>query len=214
MTDFFKNMDLETARRIAARRTPKPQAGTWTLTAPDGRTWTAEGPLQCVTAEVNDRIPPDVALARIRMSLEDETAPADEDAKPSQVVAQGMDFEKEWSQIYSQAAGAVDPKASELERVKAGCRAVADAAVAAATGPGSSSRGCGPQRVAPLPCSCPTRDALDALLCAVFRRRSVVEQALFDMAAGKLPMPDAAKLRELAGFLGAPDNDPPGARPC
>ena len=49
----------------------------------------------------------------------------------------------------------------------------------------------------PKPCTCPTRDALDAMLCDAFKRRAAVEQALYDMAAGKLPMPDAAKLREL-----------------
>lgn len=45
--------------------TPKPQAGTWTLTAPDGRTWQAESPLHCCGAESRERVPADVALARI-----------------------------------------------------------------------------------------------------------------------------------------------------
>ena len=45
--------------------TPKPQAGTWTLTAPDGRTWEASSPLHCCGAEQRERVPTDVALARI-----------------------------------------------------------------------------------------------------------------------------------------------------
>jgi hypothetical protein len=45
--------------------TPKPQAGTWTLTAPDGRTWQAESPLHCCGAEQRERVPADVAMARI-----------------------------------------------------------------------------------------------------------------------------------------------------
>lgn len=57
---------------------------------------------------------------------------------------------------------------------------------------------------APTSCTCPTRDALDAMLVDTFKRRAVVEQSLFDMAAGKLPMPDAAKLREMAIYLGVP----------
>lgn len=50
---------------------------------------------------------------------------------------------------------------------------------------------------------------LDALLCAAFKRRSTVEQALYDMASGKVPMPDAAKLRALALHLGVPDSEVP-----
>ena len=45
--------------------TPKPQAGTWTRTAPDGRTWEASSPLHCCGAEQRERVPADVALARI-----------------------------------------------------------------------------------------------------------------------------------------------------
>lgn len=45
--------------------TPKPQAGTWTLTAPDGRTWEASSPLHCCGAEQRERVPADAALTRI-----------------------------------------------------------------------------------------------------------------------------------------------------
>jgi len=55
--------------KLAAKPTPKPMAGEWTLTAPDGRTWKAQSPIHCVQAESNSRVPPDVALARIRASL-------------------------------------------------------------------------------------------------------------------------------------------------
>lgn len=45
--------------------TPKPQEGQWTLTAPDGRRWTAESPMRVCAAESRERIPAHVALARI-----------------------------------------------------------------------------------------------------------------------------------------------------
>lgn len=50
---------------LAARPTPKPMVGTWTLTAPDGRTWRDKSPLHCCSAELRERVPADVALARM-----------------------------------------------------------------------------------------------------------------------------------------------------
>lgn len=58
------------AKWIADTATPKAQEGEWTLTAPDGRTWRADSPLKCVSAEINERVPPDVRLARIRRELD------------------------------------------------------------------------------------------------------------------------------------------------
>lgn len=52
-----------TAERMT--ETPKPQQGTWTLTAPDGRTWQAESPLRVVAMESRERVPATVALQRI-----------------------------------------------------------------------------------------------------------------------------------------------------
>lgn len=46
--------------------------GIWVLTAPDGQTWTGESPIQCMQAESNSRIPPQVALARIRRAFIEE----------------------------------------------------------------------------------------------------------------------------------------------
>lgn len=45
--------------------TPKPQTGTWTLTAPDGRYWQGMTPLAACSAEQRERVPPAVALERI-----------------------------------------------------------------------------------------------------------------------------------------------------
>lgn len=45
--------------------TPKPQQGTWTLTAPDGRAWKADSPIACVRNEQRERVPAAVALQRI-----------------------------------------------------------------------------------------------------------------------------------------------------
>lgn len=50
---------------------PRWQVGTWTLTAPDGRTWQADSPLKACGAEQRDRIPPEVALKRIFDALND-----------------------------------------------------------------------------------------------------------------------------------------------
>lgn len=43
---------------------------------------------------------------------------------------------------------------------------------------------------------------LDKALTRILNHKAAVEQELFDMARGKLPMPDAAKLHELAMKLG------------
>ena len=45
--------------------TPKPMQGTWTLTAPDGQMWQAESPIRCVSQEQRERVPADVAMARV-----------------------------------------------------------------------------------------------------------------------------------------------------
>jgi hypothetical protein len=55
---------------LAASKTPPPQAGEWTLTAPDGRTWKAESPLKCCGLEQRERVPANVALARIVEEME------------------------------------------------------------------------------------------------------------------------------------------------
>lgn len=73
--ELLKDYTDEQVLKLADEPTPQPLAGTWTLTAPDGRAWTAESPLRVVSAEMHDRVPPLVALARIRRSLI-------EDAKP------------------------------------------------------------------------------------------------------------------------------------
>lgn len=52
--------------------TPKPQTGTWTLIAPNGRRWTGDSPLRACAAEMNDRVPPEIALKRIFDALYDE----------------------------------------------------------------------------------------------------------------------------------------------
>lgn len=54
---------------LAASKTLPPQAGTWTLTAPDGRTWTAGSPLEAAGLEQRERIPASVAMARILEDL-------------------------------------------------------------------------------------------------------------------------------------------------
>lgn len=50
---------------LACTPTPGPMEGTWTLIAPDGRRWEAGSPLKCCSLELHERVPGDVALARI-----------------------------------------------------------------------------------------------------------------------------------------------------
>lgn len=45
--------------------TEKPMRGTWKLIRPDGRTYHASSPIQCLRTEQTERIPPHVALQRI-----------------------------------------------------------------------------------------------------------------------------------------------------
>lgn len=49
---------------------PGPQEGIWTLTAPDGRQWQGPTPLRCAMQESRERVPPEVALARIAAEME------------------------------------------------------------------------------------------------------------------------------------------------
>lgn len=58
--------------------TPKPQAGTWILFAPDGRKWEADSPLKVVSLEQRERVPAAVALERIAAAVqEDQDAEAE-----------------------------------------------------------------------------------------------------------------------------------------
>lgn len=60
------------AKRDLSKPTRYPaQKGTWTLVAPDGRTWTGDSPLAVVGKEQRQRIPPSVALERIMRAVND-----------------------------------------------------------------------------------------------------------------------------------------------
>lgn len=75
--DILKGLSDAEVRTLASTETPKPMAGTWVLTAPDGQTWTGDSPIKCAQAEMHSRVPPQVALARIRRSLLDEETDPD-----------------------------------------------------------------------------------------------------------------------------------------
>jgi len=70
--ELLKDYTDAQVRELAEQPTPQPMAGQWTLTAPDGRSWKADSPIRCMHAEMNERIPPLLALARIRRALLDE----------------------------------------------------------------------------------------------------------------------------------------------
>jgi hypothetical protein len=80
------------AKRDLSKPTRYPaQKGTWTLTAPDGRTWTGESPLAAVGAEQQQRIPPSLALERLYRALNDEEPPASEQSMLHRVAAIATD---------------------------------------------------------------------------------------------------------------------------
>ena len=86
--DILKDLTDAEVATLARTQTPKPMAGVWVLTAPDGQTWTGNSPIQCVQAEVHSRVPPQVALARIRQSMWDQFPTGGE---PSDYTARGYD---------------------------------------------------------------------------------------------------------------------------
>lgn len=68
----------------------RPQAGTWTLTAPDGRYWQGMTPLAVCRAEINERIPPSVQMANLNAAMAADAA--DEDAEISRLQAANRDL--------------------------------------------------------------------------------------------------------------------------
>lgn len=58
----------EQIRAFATQKNPPAMEGTWILTAPNGREYIAESPLKCCAAEMHERIPPLVGIARIYTS--------------------------------------------------------------------------------------------------------------------------------------------------
>jgi hypothetical protein len=51
--------------------TPKAMEGTWMLVAPNGKEYAADSPLRCLKMEMDERVPPSVALARV-LAIADE----------------------------------------------------------------------------------------------------------------------------------------------
>lgn len=69
-TPFCGKTGCEWPENDADIPTPKAQQGEWILTAPDGRTWKAHSPLAVCGLEQRERVPPNVALARIIRELD------------------------------------------------------------------------------------------------------------------------------------------------
>lgn len=51
----------------------KPEAGQWRLTSPSGNSYFADSPIKCLQAEQHDRIPADVAMARIWAAVDEDS---------------------------------------------------------------------------------------------------------------------------------------------
>ncbi|MCM2337608.1 MAG: hypothetical protein NDI59_02720 [Lysobacter sp.] len=79
--DILKDLTDAEVAVLARIPTPKPMAGVWVLTAPNGQTWTGDSPMKCVQEEIHSRVPPQVALARIRQSTWFPFPPGGDDAE-------------------------------------------------------------------------------------------------------------------------------------
>lgn len=92
-------------------KTPKPMPGTWTLTAPDGRTWQADSPLQCCGMESRERVPADVALARIMKAANE---PSDSDLL--RMALEALEHHREQTRPIERTAVAIDALRQRLDR--------------------------------------------------------------------------------------------------
>lgn len=77
--EYAKAAAAEKAHEEALANTPTPQAqhGTWTLIAPDGRQWQGDHPIKVVRAEMRERVPAEVGLARILREVRSAPAASD-----------------------------------------------------------------------------------------------------------------------------------------
>lgn len=65
LSDDYKARLISHARFV----NPKPQTGIWQLTAPDGRTWSGESPIDVLQAELGSRVPREVRDARLLLAV-------------------------------------------------------------------------------------------------------------------------------------------------
>lgn len=121
-------------QKLPESTTPRWQAGTWTLTAPDGRTWQADSPLKTVGAEQRDRIPAELALKRIFAACEESAQPQ---AVAVPAIPEGMaqlnDGFQHWPAVCDAAyerACQTSPKAATT--LRSSMRSIIQAAIAAA----------------------------------------------------------------------------------
>ena len=63
---------LEVKHEGIDMETPKPMQGPWTLKRPDGKCYVAESPIACLRFELTERVPAQVALARIWAAADDD----------------------------------------------------------------------------------------------------------------------------------------------
>lgn len=94
----------------------KPQKGTWTLTAPDGRQWLAESGLLAAAKEQNERIPPEVRLARILEPLEPDEGEEAVDETAHILYMCKTDFDYELGQVFEGTKIYRSVKALEYDR--------------------------------------------------------------------------------------------------
>ena len=57
------------AHRRLDSKTPPPAKGEWRLIGPDGREWRGPSPLSTVSAEMRERVPPEIQLARVMAAV-------------------------------------------------------------------------------------------------------------------------------------------------
>lgn len=83
--------------------TPKPMQGVWSLIAPDGREWRESSPLRCVSLEQSERVPAQVALARIL-----EAAKPDADELLLRMALDALEYHRDQTRPIERTSTAID----------------------------------------------------------------------------------------------------------
>lgn len=89
--ELLKGMSAAEVMSMAKSQTPTPAVGLWALVAPDGKTWMADNPLACLRKEIEARVPPNVALARIQLAVADVASGEDGDGSVRDALSELVD---------------------------------------------------------------------------------------------------------------------------
>lgn len=98
----------------------KPQEGTWTLTAPDGRTWTGKTPIECCGAEHHERVSPAEELDVLAKIMKPDVIDEIEHERTRQINAEGWSPEHDDEHDSGELARAASCYAEHAARSQSG----------------------------------------------------------------------------------------------